>query len=340
LHSPKPPEAPDPLKTAIGQTGANVGSAIGTQLTNATNQVTPQGNLTYSQDGERSWVDPLSGKTYKVPILTATQTYSPEQQHLYDLDTQTQTNIGNIGVQQSQRMGELLNSPVDLSSTAIDDNLYARYSPRVIAQQQQAADAHKSALAAQGITQGSTAWDHEMDQESQHNNDQWNSLYLGGRQQAIGEMIQQRQEPINELTGLLSQSQVTNPAFGQTPTAAIKPPDYEGDVYNSYNAQMQGYNAKLQSQNAMMGGLFGTIGAIGGGLAGGWARSDRRLKTDIWPIGTLPNGLTLYAYRMKDDPARQLWQGVMADEVAVVDPAAVRMRPDGYYEVNYGEVFH
>jgi hypothetical protein len=245
MHSPKAPEAPDPMKTAIGQTGANMGSAIGTQLTNATNQVTPQGNLTYSQDGERSWVDPLSGKTYKVPILTATQTYSPEQQHLYDLDTQTQTNIGNIGVQQSQRMGELLNSPVDLSSTAIDDNLYSRYSPRVIAAAAAGdADAHKSQLAAQGITQGSAAWDHEMDQESQHNNDQWNSLYLGGRQQAIGEMIQQRQEPINELTGLLSQSQVTNPAFGQTPTAAIKPPDYEGDVYNSYNAQMQGYNVQ------------------------------------------------------------------------------------------------
>lgn len=336
MHSPKAPDPPDPMKTAIGQTGANVGAAIGTQLTNATNQVTPQGTLTYTQDGERSWVDPLSGKTYKVPILTATQKYSPEQQHLYDLDTQTQTNIGNIGVQQSQKMGELLNTPLDLSSTAIDQNLYDRYSPRVIQQQQRDADARRSQLAAQGITQGSAAWDHEIDQESQHNNDQWNQLYLGGRQQAIGEMIQQRQEPINELTGLLSQSQVSNPAFGQTPTAAIRPPDYEGDVQNNYQGQLANYQAKVQSQNAMMGGLFSTIGAIGGG----WARSDRRLKTDIWPISTLDDGLTLYAYRMKDDPTRQLWQGVMADEVAQIYPHAVRMRPDGYYEVNYGEVFH
>lgn len=64
--------------------------------------------------------------------------------------------------------------------------------------------------------------------------------------------------------------------------------------------------------------------------------SDRRLKTDIVRVGTLPNGLGVYSFRFTWD--RQRFIGVMADEVEAVMPAAVSVHRSGYKMVNYAMV--
>jgi len=61
--------------------------------------------------------------------------------------------------------------------------------------------------------------------------------------------------------------------------------------------------------------------------------SDIRLKRDIEPLGRLDNGLGLYRYRY--NWSDQLYVGVMAQEVAQYDPAAVVRGPDGYLRVYY-----
>jgi len=63
------------------------------------------------------------------------------------------------------------------------------------------------------------------------------------------------------------------------------------------------------------------------------ALSDIRLKTDIEPVGSAPNGLTLYTFRYKGFNA--LYQGVMAQDVLAHTPEAVVTLPGGYYAVNY-----
>lgn len=60
ISSPKPP---DPMQTAQAQQGLNRQTAITQQLLNQTNQVTPYGNLTYSQTGSNFVADP-QGQTY------------------------------------------------------------------------------------------------------------------------------------------------------------------------------------------------------------------------------------------------------------------------------------
>lgn len=75
---------------------------------------------------------------------------------------------------------------------------------------------------------------------------------------------------------------------------------------------------------------FGTILSAGLGLAGLF--SDRRLKTDIVPIGQADNGLTIYRYRYVDSPQYHL--GFMADEVEALVPEAVS-EVDGYKMVDY-----
>jgi hypothetical protein len=64
--------------------------------------------------------------------------------------------------------------------------------------------------------------------------------------------------------------------------------------------------------------------------------SDIRLKTDITPVGTAANGLTLYQYRYKGLPT--VYQGVMAQDVLAHFPDAAVELPFGYLGVNYSKL--
>ena len=64
--------------------------------------------------------------------------------------------------------------------------------------------------------------------------------------------------------------------------------------------------------------------------------SDFRLKRDIAMVGQLENGLGLYRYHYIWSD--QVYVGVMAQEVAQVDPDAVVLGDDGYLRVNYARL--
>ena len=152
------------------------------------------------------------------------------------------------------------------------------------------------------------------------------------RKQQIAELLTLRNQPINEITALMSGGQVTQPNFITTPRTGIEGTDIAGITQQGFNNQMGLYNQQLAQQNAMMGGLFGLGGAalmgpFGGALgpgmktASGWALSDRRVKTDIKKVGKLDSGLPIYKYRYKGGGLQQL--GVMAQDVEKVQPEAV-----------------
>lgn len=71
--------------------------------------------------------------------------------------------------------------------------------------------------------------------------------------------------------------------------------------------------------------------ALGGG--GGGAPSDVRLKEAVTRVGTTHLGLPLYRFRYRGLP--QVFEGVMAQDVACVAPGAVRRLPFGYLAVDY-----
>ena len=156
------------------------------------------------------------------------------------------------------------------------------------------------------------------------------------RGQAINEAVLNRQQPLNEFSALMSGTQVQAPQFVNTPGTQVAPTDVAGPVYQNYQGALNAYNQQVGSRNSMMGGLFG----LGGAALGGWARSgftmpsDIRLKTDIERVGTLDNGLPVYAYRYKAGGPMQI--GVMAQDVEVVNPAAV-VEVDGFKHVDYAE---
>jgi hypothetical protein len=67
--------------------------------------------------------------------------------------------------------------------------------------------------------------------------------------------------------------------------------------------------------------------------SGGLGKSDRRLKTDIARVATLPSGLGLYRFRYIWGDIEYV--GVMAQEVLDVMPGAVVAGADGFLRVDY-----
>jgi hypothetical protein len=332
VSTPSPPPAPDPKVTAEAQGNMNTTTAVTQQLLNQTNQVTPYGNLTYNQTGSNTFTG-ADGKTYSVPQFTATQTLSPTEQALLDLSNKTRTNIGQIGVDQSAKIGSLLGTNVNLNNDAIESRLMDLGTRRLNPQFARDEEALRTRLANSGIRAGSDAWNAEMQRFGQTKNDAYDQLLLSGRGQAINEILTERNQPLNEIAALMSGSAVSQPSFTNTPQTSVGGVDYAGMVRDNYNAQMDAYKTKLASNNATMGGLFGLAGTVGG-AAMKYAPlmwSDRRLKSDIEHIGTTNYGLPLYEYTINGERQR----GVMADEVLQVMPEAVVLHPSGFYQVNY-----
>lgn len=323
VSTPAPPAPPDPVATANAQAAANKTTATTQQELNSTNQVTPQGNLTYSQSG--TWAD-------GTPQFTATQTLSPQEQQLFDLGNQTQKTLGQIGVDQSSKVQNILNTPFDLNAATGTQqaNISKTLLDPVWNQRQSSL---QTQLANEGITQGSDAYTNAMRDFGMQRDNAYNSALLADRGQATSEALTQRDQPLNEISSLLSGSQVSQPSFTNTPSSAVATTPLASDVYNSAALLQQNYNSQLQNSSAMMGGLFGLGSSLGS--MGIYKFSDENLKEDIKEVGETDKGLPIYTFRYNGDDAKQM--GVMAQDVEKVMPEAVR-KFGKYKAVDYAQV--
>ncbi|AWM23446.1 tail fiber domain-containing protein [Sinorhizobium fredii] len=148
------------------------------------------------------------------------------------------------------------------------------------------------------------------------------------RTQYLNEQYAQRNQPINEIIGLMSGAQVNSPSFVPTQSNPMPTVDYAGLVQQDYANKMGAYNAQQANMQSLFGGMLG----FGGQLA---SLSDKRAKKDIKKVGGL------YEYRYKGEgksaPKRV---GVMAQEVEKVRPDVVVKGSDGLRRVNYGALFN
>lgn len=259
MKSPKPPPAPDPKATAQAQTGTNIDTAIAQQLVNMTGQNTPQGSLSYDQSGFTTFTG-SDGKTYQIPKFTANQTLSAGQQELYDIGMGTEKNLAQMGQDQSAKIASLLSQPVNLSNDATEARLMELGSKRLDPQFARDEAALRTRLINQGVREGSDAYNAEMTRFDQGRADARNQLLLGGRGQAVQEALTERNQPINEITALMSGSQVSQPNFTSTPQSGVAGTDYAGMVRDKYAADQANYQQKVQQQQAALGGLFGLLG--------------------------------------------------------------------------------
>lgn len=301
------PDAPDPKETAAAQGAMNKEQAVAQAGLNMTNQRTPWGSLEYKQIG--TWDD-------GTPRFEASQTLSPENQNLYNQFTGLAGKLGAIGNTQATNVADTMGQPFKLGNEATEARLMELGRSRLDPKFQQQGQALETELMNRGIMPGTEAYKRARTQFGEQENDAYNQLVLQGRAQAGQELLTERNQPLNEMTALLSGTQVQQPQYANTPQTPVSGVDYAGLVNNNYNQEMANYQGG-------MGGLFGTLGTV----AGGWARagfpgvSDRRMKTDIRRVGKLDNGLPVYSFKLKGSKQTQI--GVMADETEKLHPEAV-----------------
>lgn len=323
VSSPKPP---DPDKTAAAQSGMNRDTALTTQAINMVNQVTPDGNLTYSQNGNSSFVD-SKGNTVYTPTYTATTSLSPQQQAIKAQTDAASLNLGKLANTQSAAISDQLSKPFKYTTSDAEDYAYKLGAKRIDPRFAQDQDNLRSQLIASGLRPGTPAFDDQMAKFGQTKNDAYNSLALGAQQQGYQQAFSEYNNPINTISALMSGSQVQNPQFTNTPSTNVGGVDYTGLVNSNYQA-------KVQNQNAAMGGLFGLASAGIKMLP----FSDRRLKVDIIQIDT-KRGLPWYSFRyLWDKASLPLREGFMADDVLKVMPQAVHNDPNGFHRVDYDMV--
>jgi len=104
MCAPSPPAPPDPAATAAAQTQSNIATANNNASLNRVNQVTPYGNLTYAING---YTDTGT------PQYTATVDLSPQEQAIFNNQTQGQINQGGIALGMQGQVANSYNSPIN-----------------------------------------------------------------------------------------------------------------------------------------------------------------------------------------------------------------------------------
>jgi hypothetical protein len=368
MCSSNPPPAPDYAGAATAQGAANKDAAIAASNLNNPNVVGPYGSQTYTE-GANPGDRPTVTQTLS-PAQQAILDKSNEVKGLLGgLGVQGATSLqGTIGkpidfsgAPQAKAL-DFSGLPQTQDYNSTRNNVINAMMSRTNEDYAKQKDQTNSDLIASGIRPGTKAYADQMQMIERSRNDARNQAEISGgnaaaqaygvdanrrqqgvseltnqfssdtqrRKDAISEMLSQRGVPLNEITALMSGSQVSNPFANPGYSAAnIAPAPIFGatDAAGNYNADI--YNAKAGQKAGLQSGLFG----LGGAAIN--AFSDRRLKTDIVKVGKMLSGLTIYSYRYLWSKVKEI--GVMADEVEKIFPEAVSEH-HGFKMVDYSKL--
>lgn len=352
VSSPSPPAAPDPTATAQAQTSSNQQTALYQAGLNDVNQNTPLGNISYN-------IDPgtldSNGNVLSNPSTTSNITLNPGVQSALNSDISATAGEANLTNQYENQINNTLSQPYNTSNAGAVptpdaafqqsqmNNMNALEQPFV----NQSNEQLQASLAAQGITDGSQAYNNAMntqnnslnnlqEQNIQNATSQEQAQYgmgMQGYQQGLSNYNQNYTMPLNEFSALQSGSQVSQPSFSTPAGTSVAGTNTAGIINQSYQDALGASNASTASQNQLLGGLFGLGGSLGSAAI---MASDRRLKTNIERIGKTKQGIPVYRYKYKSGGGYQF--GVMADELKKFVPEAVIRGVDGFFRVRYDMV--
>lgn len=355
------PKTPNYAAAAQATADSNKAAALTTGALNRPTQITPTGSQTWSLKPGADPNNPQPGD------WIATTSYSPEQQKLYEGQTAAQQGLvdtanagvgGLAGLGVGQGLGEVAPSFTgDVSKTAdqfsadrqaISDALYANQTKYLGDQFARDDENLRSQLLSRGLTEGSAAYDNALRDQQRTQNDAYGTAanYATTQSAQMQKLMQdallnsattqqnlytqglsgaatEQNQPLNQILALMGGGQVSQPnlqAYGQY--GQYQGADMLGAAQSRYNSGLAGaqFNNQVNSQNMQ------DLAQMGMALF-----SDRRLKSNIRPLCTLPSGQVLYAYDIFGQPS----VGVMADETA---PDAVVTTASGYQAVDYSKI--
>lgn len=277
MSKPKAPPAPDYAGAAIAQGAANIDAARATsRLSN------PEWD---NAEGSRRIQYGIDGDPDRVRIIDQ---MSPVAAQQYGIQQGINTNLLNTASAGLNRVSQQMATPFNMSRIpsvdtrneatrqAVAQALMGRLQPQFDKDDNSA----RTRLANQGITQGSEAWNDEMNRLTQAKNDAMMQAQMqaGGeasrmfgdqsaaRQQAIQEQAYLRNLPLSEINALRTGSTPNMPQFqGFGGSQVHAAPLLQGTQLGE-QAAIDRYNAKVGQRNA----LLQTAGQVGGAfLLGG-----------------------------------------------------------------------
>lgn len=331
MAKPKPPKPPDPKETASGSTSTNIGTAVANAWLGNVNEITPDGTTSVNQTGMKQWKDPYTGKTYQIPTFTRETTLSAQQQAIKDQQDQASLGLSQLANKQTGFLQGYMDKPFQYGPGEHEKWAMGLYDKLNTDRNAQNDEALRTRLANQGIKAGSEAYDREMEASRSGMDKARNDYLLNSYQTGFSTAQAQRNQPINEITALMSGGQVSQPNFMGANMPTIPTTDVAGLINENYNQKLGAWQHQMAQRQSLLGGLFG----LGGSLI---MASDERLKEDIQPVGSL-EGHKLYAYTYKADPTKTPQIGVMAQEVEKKRPDAVLKDNKGMRAVDYGKLF-
>lgn len=222
---------------------------------------------------------------------TITQTLSPDQQKIYDKGNQVKIGMSDLANQgvgiaknvlgQQMDMGSLPGRPgsAEDTRTKVMNAMMSRVNEDVDRQK----ETSNSNLLAAGIPTGSKAYQDAQALNERTRTDARNQALLASgqemsrdfqtdsarRRDALGEMLTERQTPLNEITALMSGNQINNPfsmpGYSQNNQVSAAPLFAAQNAAADYNTDL--YNVKAAQAGNMQQGLFGLANtALGGGM--------------------------------------------------------------------------
>jgi len=259
MRSSTPPPAPDPVATARAQGDSNVRTATTQQQLNMVDQTNPYGTQSYTQSG--TWAD---GTPKYAMNTTLSPAEAAKQKQQWEFDNLT----NQLGINQTKKLTGLMDTPFKLGNEATESRLMELGRKRLDPEMQRRSSALESKLYNQGVMPGTEAYREAMAEDTRGQNDAYNQLLLSGRAMSNNEMTAERNQPINEITALMSGGQVNQPNFGSTPQTSVANTDVAGITQQGYENSLIPWKQQNSDRAAMMGGLF----SLGGAALGGWGR--------------------------------------------------------------------
>ena len=291
--APSPPPAPDYVGAAQAQGVANIDAARATAKLGNPNVYSPYGTQTVTYEGDVPTVtQSLSPESQK--ILEAQNATKLGLANLGSQGISTAQNVmgtpfqfGGPSVQTSLDTSGIAKMPVNAGTTG-QEAIMSRLEPSLAKNRVST----ETQLINQGLRPGTEAYDNAIRLLGQQENDArtqavlqglnldigsnaqgFNQALQGGQfgntaqQQALAQAIQQRQLPLNEITALMSGSQIQNPSFGAYQGANVQAAPIANATAQTGQYNQNIYNQQVGSANAQNAGLFSFGGqAVRAGL--------------------------------------------------------------------------
>lgn len=271
MGKPSAPKPPDPRETSAAQTGTNVATAIANAYLQNPDEVTPFGSRSYTLSDENAYTytDPYTNQEYTIPKVMVDQQLTAEGQQLLDSNVATQLNLAGIGEQQSGFLKDYLSDPFSYDPGQHESWALGLYDQLNAPREGQREEAMRTRLVNQGIAPGSEAYAREMRDLYGGQDDARNKFLLDSYRTGMDTALTNRNQPLREITSLLSGTQPQQPTFSGANIPGIPTTDNAGLIGQDYQNRLGAWQQKNAQRGSLLGGLF-DLGAAGitGGLFG------------------------------------------------------------------------